>query len=125
MTLSKITIADLELHYHIGVGDEERAKPQRILMTVEMMSDFSSAIATDQITKTVDYFQVCERLQEFGKGRSWKLIEKLSSDLGEMILAEFEPSVVTVTVKKFVIPKTAFVSVTHTVQRKTAASVRR
>jgi 7,8-dihydroneopterin aldolase/epimerase/oxygenase len=125
MSLSKITIADLELHYHIGVGDEERANPQRILMTIEILSDFSSAIATDRITKTIDYFGVCQRLMRFGDGRSWKLIEKLSHDAGEMILSEFDAVSVTVTVKKFIIPQTAFVSVTHNVQRKATGNVKR
>ena len=52
--MSKISIVDLELQVHIGVPDEERAKPQRILMTVDMDHDFSSAIATDSVTKTID-----------------------------------------------------------------------
>ena len=118
MTMSKISVVDLELNLHVGVTDEERAKPQRILMTVDMAYDFSSAIATDRITKTIDYFQVAQQLVEFGKGRSWKLIEKLSNDAGEMVLSEFQPSAVTITVKKFVIPQAAYVSVSHTLQRK-------
>ena len=116
--MSKISIVDLELNLHVGVTDEERAKPQRILMTVDMAYDFSSAIATDRITKTIDYFQVAQQLIEFGKGRSWKLIEKLSNDAGEMVLAEFQPATVTITVKKFVIPQASYVSVSHTLQRK-------
>lgn len=116
--MSKISIVDLELHVHIGVTDEERAKPQRILMTVDMVHDFSSAIATDRVTKTIDYFQVAQNLMEFGKGRSWKLIEKLAHDAGDMILSEFQPATVTITVKKFVIPQAAYVSVSHTLQRK-------
>lgn len=116
--MSKISIVDLELHVHIGVPDEERAKPQRILMTVDMDHDFSSAIATDRVTKTIDYFQVSQHLMEFVKGRSWKLIEKLANDAGEMVLAEFQPATVTITVKKFVIPQAAYVSVSHTLHRK-------
>lgn len=116
--MSRISIVDLELHVHIGVPDEERAKPQRILMTVDMEHDFSSAIATDRVTKTIDYFQVSQRLMEFGKGRSWKLIEKLAHDAGDMILSEFQPAAVTITVKKFVIPQAAYVSVSHTLFRK-------
>ena len=116
--MSKISIVDLELHVHIGVPDEERAKSQRILMTVDMDHDFSSAIATDRVTKTIDYFQVSQHLMEFVKGRSWKLIEKLANDAGEMVLAEFQPATVTITVKKFVIPQAAYVSVSHTLHRK-------
>ena len=118
LTMSRISIVDLEIHVHIGVPDEERATPQRILMTVEMDHDFNSAIATDCVTKTINYFQVSQQLLEFGKGRNWKLIEKLAHDAGEMVLSEFQPAAVTITVKKFIIPQAAYVSVSHTLHRK-------
>ena len=57
LTMSRISIVDLEIHVHIGVPDEERATPQRILMPVDMDHDFNSAIATDCVTKTINYFQ--------------------------------------------------------------------
>lgn len=124
MTTPNISIVDLELNLHIGVPDEERAKPQRILMTVEMAYDFSSAAATDCITQTIDYFQVAQQLIEFGKGRSWKLIEKLASDAGDLILSEFQPSSVTITVKKFVVPQAAHVSVCLTKHRKDICGIK-
>ena len=116
--MNQILIQGLTVQAHLGVPDEERAKPHRILMTVDMDHDFSSAIATDSVTKTIDYFQVSQRLMEFGKGRSWKLIEKLANDAGDMVLSEFQPATVTITVKKFVIPQAAYVSVSHTLHRK-------
>lgn len=113
----KITIVDLELNLHVGVPDEERAKPQRVLMTVDMTYDFSSAARTDHITKTIDYFQVAQKLIKFGKERSWKLIEKLASDAGDLVIAEFEAETVTIIVKKFAIPQAAHVSVSLTKHR--------
>ena len=92
----------------------ERAQPQRLLLTVEMESDFSAAAQTDSIADTVDYFAVSQRLLNFGEGRSWKLIEKLAADICEMILAEFKPQSVTVEVKKFPIPQARHVSVSLT-----------
>jgi dihydroneopterin aldolase len=44
--MSKISIVDLEVFYRVGVPDEERAQPQRLLLTVEMESDFSAAAKT-------------------------------------------------------------------------------
>ena len=48
--IDTITIEDLSVFYSVGVSDEERAKPQRLLLTVEMMHDFSRAVATDDLT---------------------------------------------------------------------------
>jgi len=109
--MDKITIRDLEVFYRVGVPVEERAKPQRLLLTVEMFHDFSGAAQTDDVTQTIDYDAVCGRLIRFGDASSWKLIETLAADLAETILQEFGATTVSVEVKKFVIPQARYVSV--------------
>jgi dihydroneopterin aldolase len=109
--MSRISIVDLEVFYRVGVPDAERAQPQRLLLSVEMESDFSAAAKSDSIADTIDYFAVSQRLLKFGDGNSWKLIEKLASDICEMILSEFKPASVTVEIKKFPIPQARHVSV--------------
>jgi FolB domain-containing protein len=112
--MSKISIVELGVLYCVGVPDEERARPQRLLLTVEMEIDFSVAARTDSIADTVDYYAVSQRLLIFGQGRTWKLVEKLAVDICEMILTEFKPQSVTVEVKKFPIQQARHVSVTAT-----------
>src|SRR5450631_3814030 len=112
--MSKISIVDLEVFYRVGVPDAERARPQRLLLTVEMESDFSAAARSDSIADTIDYFAVSQRLLKYGEGRSWKLIEKLAADIADAILLEFKPQSVTVEVKKFVIPQARHVAVSLT-----------
>ncbi len=109
--MDSIRICDLEVFYRVGVSDEERAKPQRLLVTVEMESDFGPCAKADEISQTIDYFAVSQRLLMFGKGRSWKLIETLASQIAEMILREFRPFSVRVEVKKFIIREARYVSV--------------
>jgi FolB domain-containing protein len=113
----KISIVDLGVFYHVGVPDEERARPQRLLLTIEMDLDFSAAAQADSITGTIDYFAVSQRLLNFGDGRSWKLIERLAADIADLILSEFKPESVTVEVKKFSIQQARHVSVSLTKQR--------
>ena len=112
--MSKISIVDLEVFYRVGVPDAERARPQRLLLTVEMEADFSAAAKSDGIADTIDYYAVSQRLLKFGEGRSWKLIEKLAADIAGMILSEFKSQSVNVEVKKFVIPQARYVAVTFT-----------
>ena len=109
--MDTITIKDLAVFYCVGVPDEERAKPQRLLLTVEMALDFSYAAATDDLTRTIDYHAVSLKLLRFGENRSWKLAEKLASDIAEMILAEFKPESVSVGVKKFIIAEARYIKV--------------
>ena len=109
--MPKITITDLEVHFCVGVPDEERAKPQRLLLTIEMEHDFCAAAATDDIAATIDYFDVSQKIMALENGRSWKLIEKLANDVADLVLTGYHPAAVTVTVKKFPIPQAAQVSV--------------
>ena len=110
----KISIVDLEVFYRVGVPDAERVKPQRLLLTIEMESDFSKAAKTDSIIDTIDYFAVSQKLLKFGDGKSWKLIERLAADIADVILSEFKPVSVTVEVKKFPVPQARHVSVVIT-----------
>lgn len=109
--MAKISIVDLEVFYRVGVPDAERARPQCLMLTVELETDFSAAARTDSIADTIDYFAVSQRLLKLGEGREWKLIEKLAADIADLVLSEFNPQSVTVEVKKFIIREAKYVSV--------------
>jgi FolB domain-containing protein len=109
--MSRINIVDLEVSYHIGVTDGERAKPQRLLITVQMDLDFTSASLSDRVEKTIDYFEVAQELLKFGEKRNWKLLEKLTANVADHIMSRFRPEAVTVEIKKFPIPQASYVSV--------------
>jgi dihydroneopterin aldolase len=115
--ISKITITDLEVSYCVGVTDEERARPQRLLVTVDMAFDFSSAATSDRIEKTINYQEVADQVLKFGEGRNWKLIERLASNLADFVLSEYRPEAVLVEVKKFTVPQARHVSVSVTRSR--------
>ena len=115
--MDTISICDLSVSYRVGVPDEERAQPQRLLITVEMEHDFSAAAAGDDLRETIDYYAVSRRLLTFGDGRSWKLIETLASDIAAMVLKNFAAHAITVEVKKFILPEARYVSVRTTRSR--------
>jgi dihydroneopterin aldolase len=100
----------MAVQWRVGVTDAERAAPQRLLLTIEMDLDFGAAAKNDDLTQTIDYFAVSERLRHWGQGKNWKLIERLAAEAAELILAEFGPAQVSVEVKKFVLADTGYVS---------------
>ncbi len=112
--MSKIAIVDLEVQYRVGVTDQERSKPQRLLVTVDMSLDFSAAAVSDRIERTINYQAVADELLKFGEGRSWRLIERLATNLADRIMTLYAPEEVTVEVKKFVLPQARHVSVSTT-----------
>lgn len=109
--MNQIIIKDLAVNYRVGVPDAERAQPQKLLITLEMDYDFSAAIEKDDITRTVDYAMVSQRLLKFGERRSWKLIETLAHEIAETITREFRLSAIHVEIKKFIIPEAQYVAV--------------
>ncbi len=109
--MSRISIVDLEVFYNVGVTEEERSKPQRLLVTVDMNLDFSTASISDRIEKTINYQEVADELLKFGQSRNWKLLEKLVANIADFILTKFKPQSVMVEVKKFSIPKARYVAV--------------
>jgi len=115
--MSFITIVDLEVFYRVGISEEERAKPQRLLLTLDIKFDFSSAAVSGRIGRTIDYYEVTQRLLKLGETRSWRLIESVATDVAEKILSEFHPESVTIEVKKFSVPEARYVSVSLTKQR--------
>lgn len=115
--MDTISICDLEVFYRVGVPDQERAQPQRLLLTVEMQHDFTEAAAADDLAHTIDYDSLSRRLLDFGTGADWKLIETLASDIAQMVLEEFGSRSVTVEVKKFIIRQARHVSVRLTRSR--------
>ena len=112
--MDKIIISDLEVFYRIGITEEERARPQRLLLSIEMSHDFKAAAARDNLAETIDYAAVSQSLLRFGNDSHWELIETLAADLAAMILDEFSPKQVTVQVKKFSIPQAGYVGVSLT-----------
>ncbi len=114
MKTGKISIVDLEVGCCVGVGEEERGKPQRLLLTLELQADFTEAAATDDLAHTIDYFAVAQRLKHFCAAGSWKLIEKLAADIADLVISEFRPGRVFVEVKKFIVPEARHVSVSLT-----------
>src|SRR5438093_12265578 len=115
--MSKIAIVDLEVFYSFGVTDEERAKPQRLLVTTDLNFDFSSASVSDRIEKTINYHEVAQELLKYGEGRSWKLLERLVANMADHLMAKYKPQSVALEIKKFTLPQARYVSVSLTRSR--------
>jgi len=80
----RITIKDLEVRFHVGVPEEERATPQKLLITIEMTHDLGPSAANDNLAETINYFTVCQAVKALGQARRWKLIEALADDILRM-----------------------------------------
>jgi dihydroneopterin aldolase len=107
-----IRIVDLEVWAHIGVPDEERAEPQKLLMTLDLwVESITRAAAMDDITRTVDYYQVTARIKALVIERQRKLLETLAEEIAADLLRTYRLQKMTIEIMKFVLPDTSYVSV--------------
>lgn len=109
--MDKITIKDLELDAHIGVTAEERARSQKVLITVILERDLGEAGRTDSETTTTPYDEVVQLIKDTIAERPRRLIEAMALEVAREILYKRMAVTVTVEVKKFSIPRTGYVSV--------------
>lgn len=77
---------------------------------MELRGDFNHACESDDLAHTINYYEVCQRIQKHCQTHSYKLIEKLANELLKEIANEFSPSSLSVEVKKFIIPEARYIS---------------
>jgi len=109
--MDKITIKDLEVNTQIGVTEAERAKSQRLLITVEMERDLAEAGRIDLESATTPYDVVANLVRQVATERPRKLIEAVAEELAGAILSRRLAVAVTIEVKKFSISHSQYVSV--------------
>ena len=109
--MDTIILKDIEVRFRIGVPAEERAQPQRLLISLELDLDTRAAAATDDLAQTVNYFDLHQRVVGLGEGREWKLIETLAEEVARIGLAHPLVQAARVEVKKFILPQTQHVAV--------------
>jgi len=107
----QIILDGMQIMAHVGVPDEERARPQKLEVSVVLELDLSRAALTDQLTMSVDYVEAQRRTIEVAQQRPRFLIETVAEDIAQRLLRDFKPKRVEVEVKKFVLENTRSVAV--------------
>ena len=98
--MDKIIIKDLLVRSIIGINPDERINKQDILINIVMFADIRSAAANDDISTSVNYKSVTKRVVKHVEESSDLLVEKLVSDIAQLILTEFDVNRVRVRVEK-------------------------
>ncbi len=99
--MDNITIENLEVFANHGVKKEEANLGQKFLVSAAMYFDVSGAGKSDDLSKTVNYAEVCNDITQWMKTNRCKLIETVAERLAARLLIN-NPIVrrVKVTVKK-------------------------
>jgi dihydroneopterin aldolase len=110
----QIHIEQLEIFARVGVPEKERAKPQRLTVSITLWPARDIRELDDRIGRSVDYSAVCKETKEFGRNRSDRLIETLADGIAAHLLKSFPVRKITVELRKFVLVNAAYASVVVT-----------
>jgi dihydroneopterin aldolase len=107
----RIRIEQLDLYARIGVTENERSRPQRITFSLTVWPKVGFTNLEDDISRTVDYSELCRSAREFVESRSHKLIETLVSEVAAHLLKEFPLRAIEIELRKYVLPDAKHVAV--------------
>ncbi len=107
----RVKIKGLQLESRVGVPDEERASPQRLLVNVTISPVSPLRGLADDLERTIDYDQVAREIRKVAGEGSRRLIETLAEDIAGVVLGFRGVAGVGVEVRKFILPDTEYVSV--------------
>ncbi|APM38346.1 2-amino-4-hydroxy-6-hydroxymethyldihydropteridine diphosphokinase [Clostridium kluyveri] len=85
-----IYIKDLEVYAYHGVNQAEKDLGQRFLISLKMFLDLSEAAYKDDLSKTVNYSELCFEIEKEFKRKRYNLIEKSAQSLAYFILKKYE-----------------------------------
>jgi len=110
----QIHIEQLEIFARVGVPEKERAKPQRLTVSITFWPTRNIRELDDKIGRAVNYSAVCKATKEFARARSNKLIETLADGIAKHLLKRFAIQKIAVELRKFVLLDGAYASVVVT-----------
>ncbi|MGL5742774.1 MAG: dihydroneopterin aldolase [Legionella sp.] len=96
--MDTINIKALNISTKIGVYAWEQRIKQQLLIDISIETDFSSC--NEDLTKTIDYAALCERVTQFVESKSFQLIETVANEVASLIQKQFKVNQITVGVSK-------------------------
>jgi FolB domain-containing protein len=100
-----IEIKDMSVHCIIGVYDEERLKPQELLITLKCQINLDENQDLDNIDNVTSYADLKSEITDFVSSSKYKTLEKLITELQKVILKKFPIEIQLLEINKIVIAK--------------------
>lgn len=82
-------IRDLEVFGFHGVFEEEKRLGQKFILSLEIELNLKLAGKTRDLTKSVHYGELCEKIEKEFKRESYELIETVALNLADFILNQY------------------------------------
>lgn len=118
LVTDRITLTGLRVRGHHGVFDHERRDGQDFVVDVTVWIDLNKAAETDDLTQTLHYGELAQRVADIVSGEPRDLIETVAAEIAEGEMTDDRVHAVEVTVHKPSAPiPLTFADVAVTVRR--------
>jgi len=98
--VDQILIEGLSLETVIGVYDWERTVRQRLELDLELGTDIRPAARHDDLTRTLDYAAICQRLTDYAEANAHGLVETFAEHVAAILIDEFGVRQLRLTIRK-------------------------
>lgn len=107
----QIIVSSLELLSHVGITSEERARAQRLTVSLIVVPERDFSSLQDDIRNALDYAVLCEKVRALAASGDRNLIETLVEEIAALVLSEFKARSVEIELRKYILPETEYVAV--------------
>lgn len=83
--MDKIFISELPLSTIIGTLPQERELAQKIIVDLEIDIDLAQAAQSDDLTQTIDYSEIEEKLVQLAAESKFLLIERFAQAVADIV----------------------------------------
>lgn len=84
--VDKIIFNNLKTYCIIGTLKRERFKKQKLIFNIELFLDFNDLELNDDISNTVDYKKLAQKILSFVKEKNFYLIETVALQVAQLCL---------------------------------------
>ena len=108
--MERILLEEISVTAHMGVTDKERAKKQKILVTVSIVPEIHFKPLNDSIDNTINYSKVRDDIISIFKKHRFNLIETAAGKIASYIKDKYPVKNIAVVIKKFPYKDTKYVA---------------
>lgn len=98
--MDKIIIEGLEIDAIIGVYDWERTQTQKVWLDLALTADLSLAMASDNVSDTIDYAAVVTEIEHIASAKQPELLEHFAQLILTSLFAHFPVSAIELKITK-------------------------
>lgn len=98
--IGEVFIKDLTVRAKIGITPEERAFPQDLILNVLIQVNATKALESDNVTDTLDYFSLHQRICIAVENSGFNLLESLANFISNICLENVFAQRVKITIEK-------------------------